>query len=145
MGLKARKIKTMMESFAEECEGQLNQKLKTQFNFEYNWESLPSDIDSWNWDDQSLKTCFYNSYFFPIETTLAELFQDKMYQDAIIEQVKTIRIEPGRSMVVDYDIEGESLIIKHTMSVNQKKQDFNGSFNSAAANALKKTIDTKLN
>ena len=143
MGLKARKIKTMMEEHATNCADQLNKKLNTSFKFEFDWTALPENVDGWNWDDDALMGCFYNSFFYPLENTFTKLFADKMYRDAITQQIKTIKIESGRSMV-DYDIEGACLHVKHTLSPNQRELKNNGSFNKSAESGLTEVIDSKL-
>lgn len=142
MGLKARKIQTDLEVFASQCETNLNKLLGTQFTFEYNWNCLPKDIDGWNWETEDLNTCFYNSYFKPVETAFSEMFKDKMYKDAILKQIKTIQIEPGRSTAADYDYAAPKLIIKNTLCANQKSSI--ADFLKGSIRQIEETINSKL-
>lgn len=144
MGLKARQIKTMIEEFADHSATQFNKKMATKFEFAINWSVLPEDIDGWNWDDESLKACFLNSFFHPLELTFTELFKDKMYHKAITEQVLKVKFEPGRSGCIDCEYEGSALVIKHTLGANQRELSGNVFFNKSAVNAITEVINKKL-
>ena len=144
MGLKARKIKTMIEEYADQCLNDLNSKLGTTFQLNIDWNCLPENIDGWNWQDDELKTCFYNSYFYPVETAFQEMFKDKMYKEAISEQVKTLKIQGGEYSIGCDVIDG-AFVYKHIMSVNQRELRLNEHFNRTAINKVTSAIDTKLN
>ncbi|MEZ6184193.1 MAG: hypothetical protein R3F62_04180 [Planctomycetota bacterium] len=117
MSLATRKIKHTLDAHNAALGEQLNQQLETAFEIQYDGSCLPEDIAGWNWDDERLKTCFYNAYYRPVERALAEMFQDAMYKEAVLEQVKAIRFETGRS-ALDYDFVDGALVVKHRLSVN---------------------------
>ena len=142
MGLRARQIKTNIEEFATKCEAALNKQLGTKFLFEVDWNILPQDIDGWNWEDQDLMTCFHNSFFKPLELTFGEMFKDKMYKQAIMEQIKTIKFIPGRSMAVDYDFKDGVFFAKNTLGANQKENI--ELFLKSCKNAIEDVVSKKL-
>lgn len=142
MSLRTRKIKKYLAEKNEACASELNSSLGTSFAVEYDGSSIPDDIDGWNWDEDETKRCFYHAYYAPLEQGFAELFKDEMYKEAVIEQVKTIRFETGRS-VVDYEFEGETLKVKHKLCVNYR-DDPGGRMVGDAAKSLFNTIEGSL-
>ena len=142
MGLKARKIKSMIEQVHDEYAADVNAKLGTQFTFEVDWALIPDDIDGWNWEDDDLKLVYYNSFFLPIHETLPELFEDDMYKEEIMKQVINFKFEAGRKMVADFDFADGTLFIKNTLCVNQKNPQ--GMYIDSAKKDLTKCIESKL-
>ena len=132
----------MIEEYHDQLVSDFNGKLGTQFSFEVDWGVIPEDVDGWNWEDDNLKKCYYNSYFLPLETKLGELFEDSMYKDEINKQVQTISFVPGREMVADFDFENGTFFVKHKMCVNQLNPE--GMFLDAALRGIGDTIDSKL-
>ncbi len=142
MGLKARKIKTMIEEYSSLCTDDLNQKLGTNFSFEVNWEIIPSDIDDWNWSDEDLKKCYLANFIAPIEVCFNKLLKDDMYKEAINKQVKSVKFEPGPEGRADWSYEKGALTCKHTLTVNFSDVENSGSlYIENAAEALTQTID----
>lgn len=143
MGLKARMIVSMLEKHSKTLEAALNQKLGTAFTYSFDLACIPENVDGWNWNDDELKTCFYNSYFRIIEDNFQRLFaENAVYREAITAQVKTIKVAPGRSTACDFDLQGDALIIQNTLGANQ----LNGpsTYFSIAQSGLQKVIDSKL-
>lgn len=132
----------MIEVYSDQCVENLNKKLKTNFQFEINWAVIPENIDGWNWDDEKLQTCFYNSFFKPFEVAFGEMFKDKMYREEITKQVKKIQFEPGRSSMADYDFSNNCFFVKHTLGPNQAER--NNFFDDAVVSEITKTIEKKL-
>jgi hypothetical protein len=142
MGLKTRLIKTMLEQHATTCAAALNAKLQTNFAYTFDWTCVPDNADGWGWDDADYKTCLYTSYFKPIEDTFGELFREAAYRDAITTQLKRITVGPGRSTAVDFDVEGDALLLKNTLGANQ----LNGPamYLAGARSEIERVINSKL-
>ena len=118
MSLKRRKIQKVLEAHSGVCAENLNTKLGTTFVYDIDWACMPEDIADWNWEHDALQVLFYNAYYRPVEDGLQQLFADDMYKEAILEQVKGVKIVPGRKMIADFDFEDGFVLIKHTMCVN---------------------------
>ena len=143
MGLKARVTRDMLKEYSTQCIAELNEKIKADITWEFNWSTVPDDVSDWGWSDDLLKTCFYNSYFIPLKDTFLGLIEEnKVYEEEIAKQIKKIIVEPGRKNSVDYDFSDGVFFIKHTMNINQKTVD---SFfiDNVKAN-IKKVINEKL-
>lgn len=143
MSLKSRKIQAALDAHATKCLEALNTKLGTAFALSVDWSCLPGDIENWNWDNERLEVCFYNSFFYPLETALAELLKDAMSAEAIREQVKTLRLEGGESGVKCAFKDGQ-LVYRHEMSVNEKELRYNEYFNRSAVSTVTQALESGL-
>ncbi len=142
MGLKERKILSMLDEVAKEGWTALNTRLGTNFVLEFDHSAISEKIGDWNWDDADLKKLFAASYFGPVEYAMNEMFKDKMYKEAVIEQLAGFKIMAGRSGAADFDMEGRTVLFKHEMGVNQR--DAGEAWNKSNGSSLISVLEKKL-
>lgn len=142
MGLKLKKMRSVVQEQHEVFASDLNNKLGTSFQFNYNPEIVPEGADEWGRSDDEIVQSFKNTFFIPLEKKLSELFEDPMYKDEISKQIKTISFMPKDAGYLETSFSDGNLTLTINVAVRQIK--FDDEWSQTAMDTIGKTIDSQL-